>query len=250
MNNNKSEQIVPNHDLLRKFVYAINKAVSQDVPMELRENRLETNNRNRFAVGDYINENIKRYVVDNYVELVPFSRYAWEGRLVLDRTNKITYSISTHQTLKIVASKPRNQPHYLMSILSVENGNCQAFSKQMSLGDIDPNFNVYRFDEDVLEEDYNSIMEGKLCVTEEYTHYVIAYTAENHAIKNIEILLLNSDFAVIDRLDLLEFVNPEFTSVFEKEREDAATEEHVEKSRLLKLKPGIKPALKVMREEA
>ena len=45
MIDNKSESIIDNHVLNRKIVYAINKAISDDVPQEIRENRLETNNR-------------------------------------------------------------------------------------------------------------------------------------------------------------------------------------------------------------
>lgn len=59
----RSESIIVNQMLLRKIVYAVNKAITQDVPQDMRDNRLETNNRNIFAAGDHINENLRQHVV-------------------------------------------------------------------------------------------------------------------------------------------------------------------------------------------
>ena len=39
MPDNRSESIIDNQMLNRKIVYAINKAISDDVPQEIRENR-------------------------------------------------------------------------------------------------------------------------------------------------------------------------------------------------------------------
>ena len=44
MPDNRSKSIIANQVLARKIVYAINKAISEDVPQEIRENHLETNN--------------------------------------------------------------------------------------------------------------------------------------------------------------------------------------------------------------
>jgi len=92
MPSSRSESIIENQMLNRKIVYAINKAITQDVPQNMRENRLETNNRNRFAAGDYINENLRQHVVKDDVDLIPFNRYAWDGRIIVDRGNKVTYN--------------------------------------------------------------------------------------------------------------------------------------------------------------
>lgn len=45
MQGNNKKSIIENRILNRKIVYAINKAISDDVPHEIRENHLETNNR-------------------------------------------------------------------------------------------------------------------------------------------------------------------------------------------------------------
>ena len=249
----RSESIIVNQMLLRKIVYAVNKAITQDVPQDMRDNRLETNNRNIFAAGDYINENLRQHVVKDDVDLISFNRYAWEGRIIADRANSITYTISTHQTLKTVITKHRNQPHYLMTLLYAENSDCEGSPKQMTLGDISPDFKMDAFDAEVLEEDFDRIMQGSISRTDGYKHYIVAYTAEHHAIMKIELLLLDKDFAVVDQLDLIEYVTPDFASLTESQYEETEELEETEqevKPSLLKLRPGVKPALRAMEEEA
>ena len=249
----RSESIIENQMLSRKIVYAINKAITQDVPQDMRDNRLETNNRHIFAAGDHINDNLRKHVVKDDIDLLPFNRYAWEGRILADRGNKVTYTISTHQALKTVITKHRNRPHYLMALLYAENGDCKGSPKQMTLADISPEFKVDAFDAEVLLEDFDKIMQGSISRTDGYKHYIVAYTAEHHAIMKIELLLLDKDFAVVDQLDLIDYVTPDFASLTENQYVDTEEIEETEKNAkplLLKLRPGVKPALRAMEEEA
>ena len=249
----RSESIIENQMLNRKIVYAINKAITQDAPQDMRENRLETNNRHIFAPGDHINDNLRKHVVKDDIDLIAFNRYAWEGRILADRGNRVTYTISTHQTLKTVIKKHRNRPHYLMTLLYAENGDCEGSSKQMTLGDISPDFKMDAFDAEVLEEDFDKIMQGSISRIDGYKHYIVAYTAEHHTIMKIELLLLDKNFAVVDQLDLIEYVTPDFASLTEnqyEETEDLEETEQEAKPSLLKLRPGVKPALRAVEEEA
>ena len=249
---NRLKSIIENPILSRKIVYAINKAVTQDIPQNNRENRLETNNRNRFAAGDFINENLRQHVVKGAVDLIPFKRYAWEGRIIVDRENKITYTIVTHRTLHAIIKKHRNQPHYLMTLLSVENGDCEGSSKQMTLGEFVPDFKVDTFKTEVLEEDFDKIMQGSVSRTDGYKHYIIAYTYEQRSIIRIELLLLDKDFDFVDRLDLMEYVVPDFASLTDSEYEESEKEEAEQEARpfLLKLREGVKTTLNVMKEKS
>jgi hypothetical protein len=253
MPDNRSESIIDNQVLNRKIVYAINKAISDDVPQEIRGNRLETNNRHIFAAGDYINDNLRKHVVKDEVELLAFNRYAWEGRILIDRANHVTYTISTHQTLRTIIRKNRNRPHYLQSILYAENSDCEGSPKQLSIGDLYPDFVGSSFDAEELEEDYDKIMQGSISKTDGYKHYIIVYTSDHHTISDIEMLLLDKDFAEVDKISLMEYVNPDFASLTESGYD--VTEEQDEKAEEvrtlpLKLKPGVKPALRAMEEEA
>ena len=253
MPENRSKSIIVNQMLNRRIVYAVNKAISDDAPQMLRENRLETNNRYIFAAGDYINENLRKHVVKDEIELISFNRYAWEGRILVDRVNKVTYTISTHQTLRNVIRKNRNRPHYLQSILYAENGDCQGTPKQISLGEFFPGMVPTRFDDEVLNQDFEKIVQGSIDKTDGYKHYIIVYTAERREITEIEILLLDKDFAEVDRVSLMEYVNPDFASLTETEysvAESADGDVKKTKPLPLKLKPGVKPALRAMEEKA
>lgn len=249
----RSESIKDNQMLNRKIVYAINKAITQDAPQDMRENRLETNNRNIFAKGDYINDNLRKHVVKDDIDLIAFKRYGWEGRILIDRGNRVTYTISTHQTLKKIIAKHRNRPHYLMTLLYAENGDCEGAPKQMTLGDISPDFKKDAFGAEVYEEDFDKIMQGSISRADGYKHYIVAYTAEHQEITKIELLFLDKDFAVVDKLDLIEYVTPDFASLTESQYEGTEKMEETEqevKPSLLKLRPGVKPVLRAMDEEA
>lgn len=249
----RSKSIIDNQMLNRKIVYAINKAITQDAPQDMRENRLETNNRHIFALGDHINDNLRKYVVKEDIDLIAFNRYAWEGRILVDHGNRVTYTISTNQTLETVIKKPRKKPHYLMTLLYAENGDCKGIPKQMTLGDICPDFKIDAFDAEVLKEDYDKIIQGSISRTDGYKHYIVAYTAEHHAIMKIELLFLDKDFVIVDKLDLIEYVTPDFASLTESQYEETEELEETEqeaKPPLLKLRSGVKPALRAMEEEA
>ena len=254
MSNKKSESIICNEILNRKIVYAINKAISDDVPRNNRENRLETNNRNIFAAGDYINDNLRKHVVKDEIELLSFKRYAWDGRILVDRFNRVTYTISTHQTLWSAIRKNRNKPYYLQSILFAENGDCEGTPKQMTLTELCPEIIGSSFESEELEDDYKRIMKGSIRLGDGYKHYIVVYTADHRMITNIELLLLDKDFAEVDKLSLMEYVNPDFASLTESDynssEEDADENVSISSSLSLKLKPGVKPALRVMEEEA
>lgn len=253
MPENRSESIIENQMLSRKIVYAINKAISEDVPQEIRENHLETNNRRIFAAGDHINDNLRKHVVKDEIELLPFGRYAWEGRILVDRANHITYTISTHQTLRNIIKKERSRPHYLQSILYVENNDCEGLPKQITMEDLYPGLVSSSFDAEELEEDYNKIMQGNISRADGYKHYIIVYTSEHYTISNIEMILLDKNFVEVDKISLMEYVNPDFASLTENNYNvSEGQDEKAKMSKMvsLKLKPGVKPTLRTKEEEA
>lgn len=66
-------------------------------------------------------------------------------------------------------------------------------------------------------------------------------------------LLLDKDFAEVDRISLMEYVNPDFASLTEMEysvSESVDGDVKETRSLSLKLKPGVKPALRAMEENA
>ena len=140
-----------------------------------------------------------------------------------------------------------------MSILYAENGDCEGICKQITLRDYIPECKN-SFEEEELEADYDKIMHGSISKSDGYRYYIVTYTADRGEIANIEMLLLDKDFAEVDKISLMEYVNPDFATLTasqykNKEVEDSE-KESVSKSVLLKLKPGVRPALRAMEEEA
>lgn len=253
MDDKRINTIQFNENLIRRAVYAINKAVSEDVPQELRQNRLETNNRCKFAAGDHINDNLRHHVVDENIDLIPFKRFVWEGRILVDHTNKITYTIASFATLAAAPKKHGNKPYYLQSILFAENGDCEGFPKQMTLAGFAESMGFEPFTTEEFTNDFNTIMQGAVNETDGYRHYILGYTAMRSEITEIRLLYLDKDFAEVDSRDLMDYVTPDFASLTNSDFNVAETddvESDTQHRQPMKLKPGLKPALRALEEEA
>lgn len=252
MDRNRAEKIVFNEQLMRRVVYAINKAITEDVPKELREHYLETNNRIRFSPGDYINDNLRHHVVKDEIALIPFKRFIYEGRLLVDYENRITYTIATFATLKDAPKKHGNKPYYLQSLLFAENGDCEGSPKQMTLADYAEFKGLEPFTDDEFYEDFESIMQGTISKTDGYRHYIIGYEVEKSAIKNIRLIFLDKDFAEIDSCSLKEYVKPDFVTLTSPEFHAGQEEQKEDKetrSNRFKIRPGFKPEIRAMEDE-
>lgn len=233
-------------EVLRKAVYAINKAITEDIPSYLKENYHETNNSILQLKGDYINDNLRQYVVGNHIELLPFKRYNWSGRILIDKENCFTYTITTIGTLmSIPKKKGRKRPHFLQSILYAENSDCEAQVKQMNLG-----FDITQFDSEELETDYNEITHGFIERNEPYRHFVIAYKSEENEIAEIMLKLLDKDFDTVDEVSLMDYVKPDFAKLteitFNEETNDGMETQGDEDDGkpVVTVKPGYKPNLR------
>ena len=241
------KNIYLNEKIIIKIVYAILKAVTDDVPQYLKENHKETNNAIIQLRGDYINDNLKNMVVSDEVKFIPFKRYGWQGRLLVDPINKITYSITTQNNLRAIPKKRgRTRPHYLHSILAKENGSCEGQYVQ------EPLFPMEKFDKKTLENDYNEIISGMLNPSEDYRHYVISYNAVNNELLDVKLEYLDKHFITIEEISLNEYIKPDFA------RLTNSAEEHMDSSdssqenvrNHLGLKAGLRPVLKEIEKQA
>lgn len=234
-------------NIARRIVRAIDKAVADDIPQYLREHHLETNNAIIQLRGDYINENLRSFVITDGVKLIPFKRYAWHGRLLVDHRNKITYSITTQKTLHAIPKKKdRTRPHFLQSILSQENGGYQGQYVQETL------FPMETFDEETLENDYNEIISGMLNPSEGYRHYVISYNAVKDELLDVKLEVLDPYFSTVAEASLNSYINPDFARLTNIEVDDTdiqtTTKENVRD--ILGIKNGLRPTLKEVEKEA
>lgn len=238
----KIDKIVVEESLLRKVVRAVEKGIGEDMRVYLRDNHKETNNAAKHMPGDNINNNLRNMVVSNGIELIPFSRTGWDGRILVDRNNRITYTIMTKRTLdSIPKKKGRTIPHYLQSILYVENRGCHARNKQMSLED----FGIVIFNRQELEDDFDKVMSGQIGRDDNYHHYIIVYEAKRGELTSITLQFLDKDFDIIDEYSLNDYIKLDFAKLTELEPvvEDEEDNKHVRN--LLRVKgSGIKPQIR------
>lgn len=249
MDINRNSRIIMNSDLLRKIVYCIEKGIGDDLQQYLKENHKETNNAIRFLKGDNINENLRTHVVKDDIDLISFQRRGgWFGRIIIDRKEHITYSIMTEETLSnVLKKKNRKSPHYLQSVLCVENKDCIAKEKQMTLED----FGIMIFDTGILEQDFEKISQGMINIKEDYKHYIIAYKVKNGEIQDIKLKFLEKDFNIVDEKPLNQYIKPDFAQLTDIEStKDTNEETKIDKKGLVAIKSGIKPKLREIEKKA
>ena len=241
-----ASQIKRNDPLLRRIVRAIDKAIADDVPRIRQEMLLETDNYLRFIRTDCIHNNLKALATSEDVQIIPFKRYSWKGRMLVDHANHITYSITTRQNLNAIPKKKdRRAPHFLMSMIAVENGDLKGQYEQLSL------FPMSQFDDVIYKEDYNSIINGALDPSAGYRHYVITYEFTGETLLEVDVVFLDKNFNIIDTESIREYIKPDFARL----TGSTTTPEDLPKrtssiKSSLSLKPGLKPQLYEETEQA
>ena len=110
--------------IMVKIGKAVEKGVSEDINTYLLNSDSVTNNAVVFLRGDRINTNIVNSVKSDVVEVRYFKRSAWQGCIVIDRNNKLTFSVASKNTLERIPQKKRRScPHFLQTLLNTENKN-------------------------------------------------------------------------------------------------------------------------------
>lgn len=228
-------------NVVRRIVRAVAKAVTDDIPKYLYEHSKETNNAIGHLRGDYINENLKAFALSEGIELLKFKRMSWQGRMLVDTKNKVSYSITTQNTLSgIPKKKGRKKPHFLHSVLAIENKGYKPQSEQLTL------FNMDEFTDEILERDYSEIVSGLINPNEGYKHYVISYQAQHDEIIDIKLEFLDKNFNIIEQVSLNEYLDLDFSKLTNVETfvETRPTPSSSEKVRgLVSVKPGLRPTL-------
>ena len=240
------DSIKRNENLMRRIVRAMDKAIADDVPEYFREHRRETNNAAIPFRGDCINDNLRNLVVGGDIELIPFKRSIWEGRIIVDRSAKISYTITSQATLRAIPKKLRNKPHFLQSILYKQNGGYVAYEKQLTLIDCPV------FEAEVLENDYDSIVAGLIDPAEGYRHYVIVYDADGSELKDVQVEFLDKDFNTIEAASLNEYIKPDFARLTGVEHVSEVLEDETdgESKGLVAIKSELRPKLREVQKQA
>lgn len=220
--------------LLRNIVFAIGKAVSDDYSDFVRDySALDT----RCGFGhmriNFINTRMKEYVSQTDAFIHNFKRYTWQGRIIIDKESKRTFSITTQTNLNsLIHKKGRRTPHFLQSILAIENKNVENPYEQLALIDTSP------FEHKVLEDDYYSIMASDADEYKDFTHYVIAYLVSNNGLVDVDLILLDSRYVEIEMESLNEFITLDYGKLTETIVAKSASDTKSTRS-LVSLKKGI-----------
>lgn len=197
---------------------AVSKGIGSDMRDFLEDNPDETHNGKNLIRGDKINSNLRKLVVSDAVELKPFKRYSWEGRILIDREHKITFTICTKRTLEsIPKKKDRKSPHYLMSLTYVENAFVNSAYEQISFFP-----DTTKFSDEELTEDYKSIMGDDVSMGDGYAHLAIVYESSGFDVTYIAARLLDENLGTVEEYSLNKFLKPDFgdlTAEFAEEKE-------------------------------
>lgn len=224
--------------LLTRIVKAVEKGCGEDIREYLMSTDKATNNALRLMRADNINTNLRDSVASETVELKYFKRSAWVGCLLIDRENKVTYTICTKRTLESIPRKPnRSIPHYLQTILYVQNAGVVARYKQVELSDYFPGV-ITEFSEEEYLEDYHNIMEDDLSFDDDYLHLVIVYEVEHYQITSIALRLLDKDVQTAEEYLLTSLLQPDFSELTLASEKEQKKDVHS----LVSVKAGIKKA--------
>lgn len=226
--------------VIRRIVRAIQKTIEEDVPEFCRDNHMETMNSIRYVRGDKVNDNLRNLVVSDDIRLLSFKRHSWDGRMLIDQKSLTSYTITTQQNLQAIPKKrDRKCPHFLQSILAIENGDLKGQYVQQSL------FPMEQFDNEVLEEDYKKIISGVLEPGSGYHHYVITYEFEKNELLDVKMVLMDRNFNLVNEISLNNFIKPDFArlTVEESALSVHTTETAASARSLVTIRPGIRPEL-------
>lgn len=236
---------------LNRIVRAIEKGAGEDLKKLLFAMNNETNNAAPMLRADLINSNLRNLVIseDPSLELLHFSRSGWTGSLLIDRVHKLTFSICTEQTLVNIGSKTRQVPHYLQSILHVQNADVIAKESQPYLFDGMPEI---IFSDDEYQRDYDRIMGGEIQVGDGYKHWVIVYSTSHFSVISIKMLELDEYLQIGTEYSLDDMLALNFEDLTYDEGTETATKDvrsliSVKPNLSVKSEDGIKPEVVVPR---
>lgn len=247
MAENKIEAIedrVPNN-IRYKIIACLRGALEEDLAQYVEANHLATYNALPFLKGDYINTRLQNEIASEDIEVVPFTRYGWESRLVIDHPNKIAYNVISKSRLSQLMKEAANNnvPHYTLLFAYALNNDLQAPQKQISF------FDKYPFDDDIMVDGYNKLVGGQLQRDSGYRYCVITYEVNSGQLSNCEILMLDKDLDIVTRVELAEFITPEYSTLTRQYANSTESSENQPRVKLKKKFAQDSSSLVTLRDE-
>lgn len=196
-------------DFKRRLVACVRKALQDDLQNFLSEYQPETKNAVPHLIADWINTNIQRDLASSNIDMIKFKRYSWTGNIIIDKANRVIYTIMREKRISQIKKEKRDRPHYLQTIVAVLNKKLRAPIKQKPLIESV----AYQFDRDTLEKDYNSIFAGRLNINDGFIYCVIVYDAYKGDLADIKALFLDRDLDIVEQISMNEYIKPDFAAL-------------------------------------
>lgn len=234
MTENKTTRIenkVPT-DLRYKIIACLRGALEEDLLQFKLASQLVTNNGIPFLKGDYINTRLQNELASEDIEVIPFTRYGWESRIVIDHSNKIAYNVISKSRMEQLMREAANNnvPHYTLLFAYALNSDLKAPQKQISM------FENYPFTDDIMKEGYDKLLGGQLQRDLGYRYCVITYEMGAGQLLNCEILMVDKDLDIITKVSLNDFITPEYATLTQ---QDTVSVENTDSQPRVKLKKNL-----------
>lgn len=192
----------------KQLITCIREALEDDLLQFKQERNLATSNGIPFLKGDFINTRLQTEIAGEEIEVIPFSRYGWESRLVVDRKNKVVVNVMSKSRIEqLRKSEPSPTPHYACLFSYMLNNDMKAPDKQMSL------FEDYPYSSETMEQGYEKLLGGQLASDEGYLYCVLAYELREGKVYSCELLVLDKDLDLVEKKSLNELLKPDFASL-------------------------------------
>lgn len=237
-------EIELNEKIVSQIVRAIQKGIEEDVKNEKKAFPTDWHRADSHLAVDHIYTNARNQLSFGNCDVLKFRRPFWEGCLIVDRENRVTYSMMTESALDTVRKdKLRKGPHYLQAIAYVENHRCIPRFEQPAM----EGWSVNRFDDSFYRRVYSAIADGRIDESDSYCHYVVAYAAQSGSVTSVRMLLLDRNLSIADTLDLSQYLSVGYLEADTTQETDsfsAQTQQESRTDKLVTLKSGVVPRLK------
>jgi hypothetical protein len=218
----------------KSVVSSIRGAIETDLPDYVTKFHLATRNGIGMQIGNFINTRLQdsKSLKENDIELREFKRFGWKGRLIVDKTNKIVYSIMSSGRLNSLNKTFKETPHYSRVFAYFINIAQIAQQKQISFTD-------YPYTKKTMERTANDILGNAITDYKDYIYCIISYETLSGQLASCSISFIDKDLDIIENLSLNDYIAPSPASLTETPITKHDIREQKQKS-LIKLKTTTK----------
>lgn len=217
-----------------KLVTCVRNALEDDVSSYMEWSNLTTYNALPFQKCDYINTRLEKDLAQENLEVFPFKRFNWESRVVIDRNQKVVYTVISKKRMSSLMKHygDSTTPHYAILFANALNGDIQAPQKQLSA------FESYPFTEEVMDEGFEKLLGGCVFRNEGYRYCVVTYEVSGRVLISCDAIFVDRDLDTIEKVSLNEYLRPDYAKLTTQDESETESSEE-SKARRVTLKKNV-----------